>query len=234
MDDQALIRALQAGERAALRRTMEVYAGYTSAVLGNTLRGQASREDLEELLSDVFLSLWRSREGLDPDKSLKSWLAAVARNRAVDFLRRKRETHPVPDGLPDPAPGPEEQAERREAEERLRALVEDMEEPDPDEIEFVKVDEKGFFLGDMIVIPQPVSDEAAGKESVLVIEYLQHTSDDTPLTQTYVCPLDSVTENGRWEMGKHYIYDIVFALHKITVEPDVLEWEERPGSATVN
>ena len=130
MDDQALIRALQAGERAALRRTMEVYAGYTSAVLGNTLRGQASREDLEELLSDVFLSLWRSREGLDPEKSLKSWLAAVARNRAVDFLRRKKETHPVPDGLPDPAPGPEEQAERREAEERLRALVEDMEEPD--------------------------------------------------------------------------------------------------------
>ena len=67
MDDQALIQALQAGERAALRRTMEVYAGYTSAVLGNTLRGQA---------------------------------------------------------------GPEEQAERREAEERLRALVESMEEPD--------------------------------------------------------------------------------------------------------
>ena len=130
MDDQALIRALQAGERAALRRTMEVYAGDTSAVLGNTLRGQASREDLEELLSDVFLSLWRSREGLDPEKSLKSWLAAVARNRAVDFLRRKRETHPVPDGLPDPAPGPEEQAERREAEERLRALVESMGEPD--------------------------------------------------------------------------------------------------------
>ena len=113
-------------------------------------------------------------------------------------------------------------------------ITADMEEPDPDEIEFVKVDEKGFFLGDMIVIPQPVSDEAAGKESVLVIKYLQHTSDDTPLTQTYVCPLDSVTENGRWEMGKHYIYDIVFALHKITVEPDVLEWEERPGSVTVN
>ena len=119
MDDQALIRALQAGERAALRRTMEVYAGYTSAVLGNTLRGQASREDLEELLSDVFLSLWRSREGLDPDKSLKSWLAAVARNRAVDFLRRKKETHPVPDGLPDPAPGPEEQLLQKE---RVQAL----------------------------------------------------------------------------------------------------------------
>ena len=116
MDDQALIRALQAGERAALRRTMEVYAGYTSAVLGNTL--------------DVFLSLWRHRLELETDRSLRSWLAAVARNRAVDYLRRKKESGPVPDGLPDPAPGPEEQAERRETEARLRALVEEMEEPD--------------------------------------------------------------------------------------------------------
>ena len=130
MDDRTLIEGLQADGRTGLSRAMEVYAGYTAAVLGNTLKGRASREDLEELLSDVFLSLWRSREGLDPEKSLKSWLAAVARNRAVDFLRRKRETHPVPHGLPDPAPGPEEQAERREVEERLRALVESMEEPD--------------------------------------------------------------------------------------------------------
>ena len=130
MDDRTLIEGLQADGRTGLSRAMEVYACYTAAVLGNTLKGRASREDLEELLSDVFLSLWRSREGLDPEKSLKSWLAAVARNRAVDFLRRKKETHPVPDGLPDPALGPEEQAERREAEERLRALVESMEEPD--------------------------------------------------------------------------------------------------------
>ena len=57
MDDQALIQALQAGERSALRRTMEVYAGYTSAVLGNTLRGQASREDLEEPLDQVCRDL---------------------------------------------------------------------------------------------------------------------------------------------------------------------------------
>ena len=130
MDDQELIQGLRENRRSALEQAMERYAGYAAAVLGRTLGAGASREDLEELLSDVFLSLWRHRMDLDPEKPLKSWLAAVARNRAVDFLRRKKETHPVSDGLPDPSPGPEEQAERRETEERLRALVEEMEEPD--------------------------------------------------------------------------------------------------------
>ena len=130
MDDRALIQGLQRDDRTALRRVMEHYAGYAAAVLGRALRGQAAREDLEELLSDVFLSLWRHRMELDPERTLRPWLAVVARNQATDYLRRRKETHPVPDGLPDPAPGPEEQAERREAEVHLRALVEAMEEPD--------------------------------------------------------------------------------------------------------
>ena len=78
----------------------------------------------------MFLQTRTNRLELETDRSLRSWLAAVARNRAVDYLRRKKESGPVPDGLPDPAPGPEEQAERRETEARLRALVEEMEEPD--------------------------------------------------------------------------------------------------------
>ena len=129
-DDRELAAALRRDERAALGRVMELYGGYTAAVLGRTAGGQAAKEDLEEMLSDVFLSLWRSRSQLEEGKSLKAWLGAVARNRAVDYLRRRRESHPVPEGLPDPAPGPEERAERRETEERLRALVEEMEEPD--------------------------------------------------------------------------------------------------------
>lgn len=130
MDDRAVILALQADDRTALRQVMERYGGYGAAVLGGALKGQASREDLEELLSDVFVAVWRHRMELNPDLALRPYLAAVARNRAVDYLRRRRETHPVPEELPDPAPGPEEQAERRETEERLRSLVEAMEEPD--------------------------------------------------------------------------------------------------------
>ncbi len=130
MDDRDLIQALQADSRTALRQAMEVYGGYAAAVLGRALGSQAAKEDLEELLSDVFVTLWNHRGDLSPERPLRPWLAAVARNRATDHLRRRRDTHPVPESLPDPAPGPEEQAERRETEARLRALVEGMDEPD--------------------------------------------------------------------------------------------------------
>ena len=88
MDDRELIQGLQAGARSALRQAMETYGGYAAAVLGRTLGNQAALEDVEELLSDVFLTLWTHREELDGDKSLKAWLATVARNRGVDYLRR--------------------------------------------------------------------------------------------------------------------------------------------------
>ena len=130
MDNRELIRALCADNRAALGCAMELYSGYVAAVAGRIVGHQAAQEDLEELLSDVFLSLWRHRMDLDPDRPLKAWLGAAARNRAVDYLRRWRETHPVPEELPDPSPSPEEQAERQDTEVRLRAMVEAMEEPD--------------------------------------------------------------------------------------------------------
>lgn len=39
MEDRELIGHLQEDDRIALRQTMEIYAGYASAVLGNTLKG---------------------------------------------------------------------------------------------------------------------------------------------------------------------------------------------------
>lgn len=86
-------------------------------------------------------------------------------------------------------------------------------------------------LKDMMLIPQPV-DKGGGKVSVLTLRYKQLTSDSgKPLTEVYTCRL-TASEGGVWEMGKHYIYDIVFGLDKISVEPTVAKWDESSG--TVN
>ena len=110
-------------------------------------------------------------------------------------------------------------------------------EDNPDDDEFVKIDADGFYLGNMIAIPQELAGKGENSEAVtrLVLKFRQHTSDDTDtLIQTYACDLDDITENGRWEIGKHYIYNIEFTLHKIQVEPEVADWEERQGSVTVS
>ena len=118
------------GDRAALEDTIRRYTHYVAAVAARALAPEPLREDLEEVVSDTFLALWRSRESLDPVRSLRPWLAVTARNLAIDRVRRRRETDAIPDHLPDSRPGPEELAERNQLHSQLRRLVDGMEEPD--------------------------------------------------------------------------------------------------------
>lgn len=130
MEDGKLAAALRRGERRALDQAVERYTRYLSAVVRRTIGPAGTDQDVEELVSDVFLTLWRRRDSLE-DRPLKPWLAAVARNRAVDWLRA---SPPAPLPLEDdggPAvPGPEGELERREFAAGLFAAVEALDEPD--------------------------------------------------------------------------------------------------------
>ncbi len=130
MDEKTLTAALRKGERRALDRAMERYTAYLSAVVRRTLGSAGSAQDVEELVSDAFLALWRHREDLRGE-SVKPWLAAVARNRAVDWLRSSRPASlPLEDRADAAVPGPEDEVERRTFAAELFAAVEDLPEPD--------------------------------------------------------------------------------------------------------
>ena len=130
MNEQKLLQKLKAGDRLALNRAMDMYTSYLAAVVWHTLGSAASAEDVEEVVSDAFLALWSHREDLRSG-SLKSWLAAVARNRAVDRLRA---APPVPlplDGLEEAGgANPAEDLERRLFASALRKAVEALPPPD--------------------------------------------------------------------------------------------------------
>lgn len=130
MDERTLIQKLNRGSRSALDAAVERFTPYVGAVILRALAGRACREDVEELCADVFVALWANAPGLDPGQGLRPWLAAVARNKATDWLRRCRPTAPIPDNAPDPAPGPEELVQRREQSARLWAAVDGLDEPD--------------------------------------------------------------------------------------------------------
>lgn len=130
MDERALVKTLNKGSRSARDAAVKRVTPYVSAVILRALAGRACREDVEELCADVFVALWANAPGRDPEQGLRPWLAAVARNKATDWLRRSRPTVPIPDNAPDPAPGPEELAQRREQSARLWAAVDGLDEPD--------------------------------------------------------------------------------------------------------
>lgn len=130
MDERALVKKLNRGSRSALNTAVERFTPYVSAVILRPLAGRACREDVEELCADVFVALWTHADTLDPEQGLRPWLAAVARNKATDRLRRSRPGVPIPEDAPDPSPGPEELAQRRDQSARLWAAVDALEEPD--------------------------------------------------------------------------------------------------------
>ena len=107
---------------------MERYTPYVAAIAARILPG--CPQEWEELTADVFLCAWRERKKLQPEK-VKSWLAAVARNRALNRLRQRRELLPLEeDVLVLAQDSPQRELEAQEAAQLVRAALESLEQTD--------------------------------------------------------------------------------------------------------
>jgi RNA polymerase sigma-70 factor (ECF subfamily) len=94
--DEALMLAL--AERAeALDPLYERHGG---AALGLAIRMLGERETAEEVVQEAFLSLWRNAQRFDPARgTVRTWLLGIVHNRAIDRLRGRPPTAPLPDDL---------------------------------------------------------------------------------------------------------------------------------------
>jgi RNA polymerase sigma-70 factor (ECF subfamily) len=86
-DEAALLARIHAGDDSAMA---ELYDRYSGIVYGVALRVLGSTASAEDLLQEVFLQLWRNPRAFDAERGrLAPWLAVIARNRAIDMLRRR-------------------------------------------------------------------------------------------------------------------------------------------------
>lgn len=88
-DDDEAARILAApGDPALLPWLYERHAPW---VYGYLRRVVADDQAAEDILQEVFVQLWRSLPRYNPDEGqLRPWLMAMARSRALDFLRRRQ------------------------------------------------------------------------------------------------------------------------------------------------
>ena len=47
--------------------------------------------DIDDVMQRVFYEVWRVHDRYDPDRSLRAWVLAIARKRAIDHLRKRRD-----------------------------------------------------------------------------------------------------------------------------------------------
>ena len=86
-NDSELADAIKNGSERALEELVRLYGGLIRAIVRYHLKDISMwQEDCE---NDVLLSVWRNIDRFDPEKnSLKNWLGAVAKYRAINYKRR--------------------------------------------------------------------------------------------------------------------------------------------------
>jgi RNA polymerase sigma-70 factor (ECF subfamily) len=86
-DISALLHRIANKDRAAFA---EVYRATSAKLYGIILRILRRRDIADEVLQEVYVKIWERAGDFRPERaSPMSWMAAIARNRALDEIRRK-------------------------------------------------------------------------------------------------------------------------------------------------
>ena len=83
-----LVNAVLSGDRDQFARLYEMYAPMVHGIL----LARVPRGEVDDLVQDIFLHALRKLHTLRDAASFGPWIAMIARNRAMDFYRRSRET----------------------------------------------------------------------------------------------------------------------------------------------
>ena len=127
IEDHELVEAMARGDRQALAELYDRFGGIAYSLV---LRMVRVHEAAQEVVQDAFLSAWRTAASYEPARaSVATWLVTIARNRAIDELRRTAARPVAQDGADAalvPAPerdGPLENALASERGEQVRAVL---------------------------------------------------------------------------------------------------------------
>jgi RNA polymerase sigma-70 factor (ECF subfamily) len=109
---------------------MELYAKHADSARALASSLLFDRCEAEDVVQDVFLTLWRRPERFDPQRGTgRAWLLTVVRNRSLDHLRRRcfrprEDVAELAERLPDPhSPDVLEELEAAARNDRLWQLV---------------------------------------------------------------------------------------------------------------
>ncbi len=94
-EEALLVKAVRHGEQEAFAKLYSLYAPMVHGIL----LARVPWGEVDDLVQDVFLAALKKLNTLRDDAAFGAWLAMIARNRAMDFHRRKRDTEELSDDL---------------------------------------------------------------------------------------------------------------------------------------
>jgi RNA polymerase sigma-70 factor (ECF subfamily) len=104
--DLALIAAIAGGDQRAMKGLYGLYGARVYRFILGLTRDESSAEDL---VSEVFLDVWRKAAQFEARSKVSTWLLAIARNKTYTALERRTDTQLDEDfarTIEDPTDGP--------------------------------------------------------------------------------------------------------------------------------
>jgi RNA polymerase sigma-70 factor (ECF subfamily) len=124
VDDTALLKRMGQRDENAME---DLFRRYSGAVYSVALRVLHDTGQAEDVLQEVFLQLWRNPAAFVQQRgSLGGWLVVVARNRAIDLLRRRKPSDSVEDVVLASSVDVAEEAERNTTMQKVRKVMADL------------------------------------------------------------------------------------------------------------
>jgi len=139
LSDAMLVSAIRSGDEQAMA---QLYDRYSPIIYSVALRVLGDTGAAEDILQEVFLQLWRSPDMFDASRgSMPGWLAVIARNRAIDSLRKRRPESDITEVVVSVEPDLAGKAEWSRAADKIRGTLGGMPAPQRSALEMA------FFEG---------------------------------------------------------------------------------------
>ena len=90
-----LVKAVLEGDREGFGRLYDLYAPLVHGIL----LARVPRAEVDDLVQDIFLHAYKKLHTLRDGSAFGPWIAMIARNRAIDFHRRSKETVEINDDI---------------------------------------------------------------------------------------------------------------------------------------
>jgi RNA polymerase sigma-70 factor, ECF subfamily len=121
--DEVLIGRIAKGDRLAMQ---VLFARHHVRVYRFVLRLVRNESAAEDLISEVFLDVWRQAGSFEGRSAVSTWLLAIARYKALSALRRQPEEEldqDIAEAIEDPGDDPEVAVQKKDTSEILRKCL---------------------------------------------------------------------------------------------------------------
>ncbi len=90
MEKQELIKEYKEKEKLNIEKIYENYYNYVYTIAVNSAKQHLKEEDIEEIIVDTFLVVWKNRNKLEEDRCIKPYIAGITKKLIQEKTRKRK------------------------------------------------------------------------------------------------------------------------------------------------